>query len=787
MIPVAGTQNLRNVGTAAKLFLVALVGGLLLAALALPTVGGLGLVARKSIDSFNNMDATLADDGAPPQRSVIVAADGKTRIANLYLQNRQVVPLSQIPKIAQQALIAIEDSRFYKHHGVDPRGILRAVVNDVRHGAAAQGASTLTQQYVKQVLLYQSDNASEQKAATADTLARKLKEAHIALDLEKHLSKNEILTRYMNIAYYGEGAYGIETAAHTYFGIPASKLDLAQAALLGGIVQSPYGYDPYRHMSAALTRRHEVLVHMEQQHYITKAQMKSADQEKITLSKKTDTPANGCTEAVTPSTGFFCDYVRSYLTKVLHLTQTQLYKGGLRIRTTLDPTIQQNSAHAVAAAVPMTNPAAAVMDVVQPGTGHVLAMAVNRKFGSDPKDKSQTSINLGTQAVGYAGSTYKMFTLAAALERKVPFGYPIETKSSEVVPGLGYTEGHPVKNDSTSEAGTFTMDRAMVQSINTYFVKLLDSPYFADNLQLPVELAQKMGMTNSVTTDIGKSVVANHRGSFTLGAVQTSPLDLATAYATIAANGKMCPPNPILSITDANGKSLPVPAPKCQQVLDPKIAIGMDNIMKGDVRSDVPYNTTNGKISIGDTHAVAGKTGTANESAGLFFAGYTPEYSGAVGVFNPAAPSKAMTEIPGFVGDGQNLFGSFAAGIWNQALSPIIAKQPPSQWPAPDQSVVYGDSVPVPCVVGQKIGDASNGLAAQGFNSSPGPAIDSAEEAGIVVGQDPACGARTEKGGTITLTTSNGKLHKKPKKHKPKHTPPPSNHPQPNPPPRHHH
>lgn len=781
---MAGTQSRRPVSTGAKLFLVALVGGLLLAALALPTVGGLGLVARKSIDSFNNMDASLADDGAPPQRSVIVAADGKTRIANLYLQNRQVVPLSQIPTIAQHALIAIEDSRFYKHHGVDPRGILRAVVSDLRHGGAAQGASTLTQQYVKQVLLYQTDNANQQKAATADTLARKLKEAHIALDLEKHLSKNEILARYMNIAYYGEGAYGIETAAHTYFGIPATKLDLAQAALLGGIVQSPYGYDPYRHMSAALDRRHEVLVHMQQQHYITKAQMQAADQEKITLSKKTDTPANGCTEAVTPSTGFFCDYVRSYLTDVMHLTQTQLYKGGLRIRTTLDPTIQQNASQAVSAAVPDTNPAAAVMDVVQPGTGHVLAMAVNRKFGSDPKDKTQTSINLGTRAVGYAGSTYKMFTLAAALERKVPFGYQIPTKSSEVVEGLGYGPGHPVKNDSTSEAGTFTMDRAMVQSINTYFVKLLDSPYFADNMQLPVELAQKMGMTNSVTSQVANQVITNHLGSFTLGAVQTSPLDLATAYATIGANGKMCPPNPILSITDANGKSLPVPQPKCQQVLDPKIAIGMSNIMKGDVRNDVPYNTTNGHISIGDTHAVAGKTGTANDSAGLFFAGYTPQYAGAVGVFDPDAPSKAMTRIPGYVGDGQNLYGSFAANIWNQAMSPVIAKQPPSQWPAPADSVVYGDSVAVPCVVGQSIGDASNNLATQGFNSVPGQSIDSAEVAGTVIGQDPACGGRTEKGGTISLTTSNGKLHKNPKKHQPpKHTtnPQPTHHPPTNP------
>lgn len=737
----------------------------------------MGLAARNSIKSFDKLNDTLPDDGQPPQRSVIVASDGKTRIANLYLQNRQVVPLSKIPNIAQKALISIEDSRFYKHHGVDPRGMLRAAVSDLKSGGAAQGASTLTQQYVKQVLLYESDDQTQQQAATADTLARKLKEARIALNLEKHLSKNEILDRYMNIAYYGEGAYGIETAAHTYFGVSAMQLNLAQAAMLGGIVQSPYGYDPYRHMDNALARRHEVLVHMQQQHYITKAQMNAADQEKITLAKKSDTPANGCTEAVTPSTGFFCDYVRDYLTSVLHLTQTQLDKGGLTIRTTLDPTIQANAAQAVAKAVPMDNPAAAVMDVVQPGTGHVLAMAVNRKFGGDANDKTQTSINLGVQAVGFGGSTYKAFTLAAALQRKVPFGYTIQTGSTAVAPALGYTQAHPVKNDSTSESGSFTLERAVVQSVNTYFIKLLDGTYFADDMSLPVQNAQKMGMdAHSVTDSVASDVVKNHRGSFTLGATPTSPLDLATAYATIGANGKMCPPNPIESITDSKGKHLPVAPVKCTQAISPKVAVGMDNILKGDVRSDVPYNTTHGSINIGNNHAAAGKTGTANNSAGLFFAGYTPQYAGAVGVFNPAAPSKAMTTIPGYVGDGQNLYGSFAANIWNQALSPVIAKQPDSQWPAPDPSVVNGDSVPIPCATGRNIGDASNYLAAAGFNSSPGAAVDSAQPNGTVISQDPACGSRGQKGQTIKLIPSNGKLKKKtpPKKTQPpKHTSPP--------------
>lgn len=765
----------RKSATLVKLLATALAAGVIVAAICLPTIGGLGFATGKSIDTFNDLPSVLKNDGKPPQRSVMVAADGSTRIANLYLQNRQVIPFDQIPKVARKAQIAIEDSRFYHHHGVDTRGVLRALLHDTGSGGSSQGGSTLTQQYVKQVLLYNADNAEEQRKATEDTIGRKLREARLALALEKKLSKHQILARYLNIAYYGSGAYGIETAAQTYFGIHASQLSLPQAALLAGLVQSPTGYDPYTHADLALKRRHVVLTRMQQQGYITKAQMREADRSPLGVRAKQAAPANGCGETLLPDTGFFCDYVRSYLRNVLHLTKTQLYNGGLIIRTTLDPDLQRRAAEAVSAAVPKDNPAAAVLDSVQPGTGKVQAMAVNRNFGVDGSDPTQTTINLGVKPVAQAGSTYKAFTVASALEKRVPFSYQIQADYTAVAPSLGYSADAPAHNDSPAESGLYDLQKATVQSVNTYFIQLLESRYFNSDLTGPVRMAQRLGMkAHSVTDRVADDVITNHRGSFTLGAVPTSPLDMADAYATFAANGKYCPPNPIREIIKPDGDRLPIKTPQCKQVLDPKVANGVNNILHGDMDSTVSYNTTHGDIDVGNDHAASGKTGTTNDSAGLWFDGYTPKYSAAVAVFNPAAPSKTVESIPGH--EGEMLYGRFSADIWNAAFAPVISAEPPSSWPAPAQSVVWGDSVAVPCVVGASEVDASKTLGEQGFTStSTTSPVDNPKPAGTVLSQSPACGARAAKNSLVQLTLSNGVK------------PPPPPPPKPPKPPKHNH
>jgi membrane peptidoglycan carboxypeptidase len=282
-------------------------------------------------------------------------------------------------------------------------------------------------------------------------------------------------------------------------------------------------------------------------------------------------------------------------------------------------------------------------------------------------------------------------------------------------------------------------------------------------------MAQRMGMSaHSVTDQVASDVINNHRGSFTLGAVPTSPLDLASAYATLGADGKYCPPNPIREIIKSNGERLPIKTPPCKQVLDPKIATGVNNILHGDMDSSkAAYNTTDGDIDVGNDHAAAGKTGTTNDSSGLWFDGYTPHYSGAVAVFKPAAPSKEVDTIPGR--EGETLYGRFSADIWNAAMAPVIKAEPTSAWPEPDPSVVYGDSVAVPCVIGSSDVDASKTLSAEGFTStSVTSPVDNPAPAGTVLEQSPGCGERAAKNSIVDLTLSNGV--------KPPPPPPPNNH-----------
>lgn len=722
-----------------------------MAAIALPVVGGLGIAARNSAKTFDNLPTALEADGRPPETSVITAANGQT-IANLYLQNRAIVELSEIAPVARKALIAIEDSRFYEHNGFDTRGTLRALLSDTSSGEATQGGSTLTQQYVKQVLLYSAKTEAEEQAAIADTLGRKLREARIAVALEDKLSKDEILSRYLNIAYFGSGAYGIETAAQTYFGIPAAELNLPQAALLAGLVQSPTGYDPHEHMDRALERRHTVLFRMAELGYITRTQAAQADRTPIELIAKPEAPQNGCTEVILPDSGFFCDYVRSYLTNVLHLTQQQLYQGGLTIKTTLDPAMQQNVMSSLTSTVPKGNPAAGVMDIVEPGTGRVQAMGVTRDFDVDADDPKDTTINLATKPVALAGSTYKVFTLAAALEQRVPFDYA-QDSPAEYDSALFDAVFH---NDSESENGAYTLEHATVQSVNTYFIKLLESPYFNGDLTKPVRIAQKLGMgANSVTDSVASEVIDNKRASFTLGAVPTSPLDMANAFATIAAKGKWCPPNPILSITGPDGKQLPIKKPKCKQVMEEKIAVGLSDILKGDVSDDEPYigYNTAGNAALDDSHPAAGKTGTTNDNSAVWFAGYTPTLSGATAIFDPDAPSRKITTIPDQPTD---VYGDFAAEIWQQAVQPIVEKQQPWSWPPAEDSVRYGDSEELPCLYGVTPEDAHAQLLALGFTPIDGDYIWSAAPAGTVADQSPACGGRFGKGTEITLTFSAG-------------------------------
>src|SRR5947209_17399232 len=366
----------------ALLTAVAAVAGILLAGMLLPVVGGVGLLARTGANDFESLPSVLKESPLP-QVSRILAADGST-IATFYAEDRVAAPLSQVPDVMQKALIAIEDVRFYEHHGVDFKGSLRALLHNSSSGSVQQGGSTLTQQYVKNMLI-----ESGQPGANADTLARKAREARYALTLERTLTKQQILERYLNIAYFGDGAYGVGTAAQHYFGVPVSKLTLPQSAMLAGLVQSPGAYDPVVHPQAARARRDTVLAQMVRYHFVSQADYESAVATPVTLDLHKQ--GNGCEASRYP---YFCDYVEHVIktSQAFGPTPTArsnfLERGGLTIRTTLRPQVQQAADTAMHHYVHSHEPAgvAGAEAVVEPGTGKVLAISVSPAYGSSPKD-----------------------------------------------------------------------------------------------------------------------------------------------------------------------------------------------------------------------------------------------------------------------------------------------------------------------------------------------------------------------------------------------------------------
>ncbi len=712
-----------------KLTLAVAVSGLLLAGMLMPFVGGVGIAARNSVQAFDDQPCDV-NPTTPAQASVVYAADGKTRIAQFYSQNREIVPLSQTSKIAQKAVVAIEDRRFYEHHGVDLQGTIRALIENSRNGGVVQGGSTLTQQYVKQVRLYSAKTLAEQKAAIAQTTARKLIEAKCALTLEQKLSKNQILERYLNIAYFGSGAYGIQTAAKTYFGKPAAALTLPESALLAGIVQSPSRFDPHLDKKAATTRRNTVLDEMQSLGYITAKQAAQAKAVPVAVKPRRST-VKGCTNSfkTIANVGFFCDYVKAYLDTIGY-PQKDLESRGLKIYTTLDPRVQQSAQTAVMERVQPAKRATAVMDVIDPTSGKVRAMAVSKYYGNNTKDRRQTVLPLPTLAKAGAGSTYKLFTLLAALRQKIPLrDFKIKVgntyQPSENCDSGG--EVTPVKNAGHYSDGPWDLEKATYASVNTFFVALLDQQMDCD-LTVPVDYATRMGMTALERKDrkgraLAEIIKQGKQYSFTLGPFGTSPLQLAAAYGTVANQGRYCPPTPIERIVGPDNKPVALPERSCGQVLDAGIANTVSHVLEKDTQPGFA-GTANRRF--GDYYAsggspVAGKTGTASAvgkdeglNAAAWFIGYTPGYVGSVAVFNPDNPNTALRDIDGF-STGGDVFGAFSAGIWVKAMAPILLGGPGWQFPPEDPGVVNGNSVPVPSVVGQDVNTATQILASFGF------------------------------------------------------------------------
>ncbi|MEV0399739.1 transglycosylase domain-containing protein [Actinoallomurus sp. NPDC050550] len=605
--------------------------GVLSAVLVLQFALPAGLGVKQARHTFETLPHALISP-VLPQRSVILAADG-SKLATFYYENRVEVPLAKVAPIMRQTIIAIEDSRFYHHGALDAKGIVRALVANLSAGTVIQGGSTLSQQYVKNALAETATTATARREALEPTAVRKLRELRLAVALEKHLTKDQILERYLNIAYFGDGAYGVEEAARHYFRVHAADLTLVQAATLAGIVRAPQTYNPNLHPMRGRERRDTVLDRMAQLKVITPQQATETKALPLTL-RITGTP-NGCVESSAP---FFCDYVQREILanrafgKTAQERRFLLQRGGLQIHTTLEPRMQKAAQRALNHYVPPNNKSgkAAAEVLVRPGTGEITAMALDRKMGDSTK-RGTLWVNLaadsdhGSSLGMQAGSTFKVFTLAAALDKGMAFGDQLDAPKSFVPTGFrncaGDRVGDPhvsLGNAADGEGGKkFTLVTGTWHSVNTFFLALERKVGLCGTYKM----ANRLGMRRATGEKL------EQYPSFTLGFNTVSPLRLAAAYAAFAARGRYCRPIAITRIDGPTG-SLPAPRAKCHQVIDKGVADAVSHVLQGVLTKGTAKGNDIGRPA-------AGKTGTVDNFSAAWFAGYTPDMASAVWVGDP--------------------------------------------------------------------------------------------------------------------------------------------------------
>ncbi|MFF0879947.1 MULTISPECIES: transglycosylase domain-containing protein [Micromonospora] len=695
-----------------RLFTVLLAGllaGLVLALAALP--GGLlgGFAARAALGAYADLPDALRTP-VQPQRSYLYANDGTTLITTFYDVNRTDVSLDEIAPVMRQAIIAAEDRRFYSHGGADLRGIARALVANVKGGGTEQGGSTLTMQYVRNVLKTDPNRTPEERqAATEQTVGRKLQEIRYANALEQSLSKDEILNRYLNIAYFGSGAYGVAAASQRYFGKAPADLTLGEAALLAGLVQSPDAYSPIDgDKDQALARRGYVLDAMAETGAITAQQAAAAKTEALTL-RPTAQP-NGCTATAQghDDWGFFCDYLRRWwLTQPAFGSTPEereqaLRRGGYRVVTTLDPEIQQTAQEQATKVYGYGNKRALPIAAVEPGTGRVLAMAVNRHYSLDANPDGQANhpntvnplISGGASVDGYqAGSTFKMFTMLAALEAGKPLSTGFDAPSRLPTRYASDDEGNcdgtwcPANANPQWMNGYRMMWDGFGRSVNTYFVWLAEQ-VGEDKV---VEMAQRLGITFRADSDaaFARDNAANW-GAFTLGVAATTPLDLANAYATVAAEGTYCTPLPVVSVTAPDGDAVDVAQPSCKRVLEPDVARAATDAARCPVGQQSAFDQCNGGTATAVDRIVgrpvAGKTGSSERNATETFVGYTPQ----VAVAGIAANPDDVTDLVGSAVQAK-VIDAVA-----RTIKTALAGKPVADFTAPSRALVGDPQRPQP-------------------------------------------------------------------------------------------
>ncbi|MFF4540895.1 transglycosylase domain-containing protein [Streptomyces aureus] len=666
---------------AAKFLGVSVLAGAVMAGIALPAAGALGLAAKGSVQGFDDIPDNLKSPSLSQRTTILDSKGGQ--IATVYSRDRTVVDLKDISPYMQKAIVAIEDSRFYQHGAIDLKGILRAVNQNAQNGGVAQGASTLTQQLVKNYFVEEAgDDPTKVAQATQQTIGRKVRELKYAIQLEEKLGKKKILENYLNITFFGEQAYGIEAASQRYFSKPAKKLKLQEAALLAGIVQSPSRYDPVNDEEEALKRRNTVLQRMAEVHDISQEQADAAKETKLGL--HVSQPKNGCITAI-KGAAFFCKYVEKVFLSdpVFGKTKEDRAKvwnqGGLTIRTTLDPQSQASIQSSLKQHVYKSDKVAAAATLVEPGTGKILGMGQSKPYGygkNETEYNYSVNYDMGGSNFGFpTGSTFKPFVAAAALEQGRPatqqysspnsmlYPSPVQTCSSKPWTNQ-YNERVP--NESESEKGPYQLKEAMAKSVNTYFVQMI-----SDIGLCPVmNQIQKLGVVQ------GNGDKLPEVPSIALGAKGISPLTMATAYAAFASRGMYCTPVAIESISQQIGgheKSLDVPKSTCSRAMSEQTADTVNSLLSGVIDSG-----TGQQAGLTD-RANAGKTGTTDERKNAWFVGYTPNLSGAVWVGSATQRVHMVNIQIGGVWQAKVYGGQVPGPIWRDLMTGALSgKDAPS-------------------------------------------------------------------------------------------------------------
>jgi membrane peptidoglycan carboxypeptidase len=733
-----------------------------------PFAGGIGLMSNRAAEVVANGSAQLLE-GDVPQVTTMVDTAGNP-IAWIYSQRRFEVPSDQIADTMKLAIVSIEDKRFADHNGVDWPGTLTGLSGYLSGNLDTRGGSTIEQQYVKNYqLLVTAQTDAERRAAVENTPARKLREIRMALTLDKQFSKAEILTRYLNLVSFGNGAFGVQDAAQTYFGVNASQLNWQQAALLAGVVQSTSSLNPYTNPQAALQRRNVVLDTMMQNLPQRAAELRAAKAEPLGVLPQPKELPGSCITA--GDRGYFCDYVLEYLARA-GISKDQVARAGYLIRTTLDPKVQASVKQAIDdVASPTLDGVASVMSVIKPGkdTHRVMAMASNRTYGLNSDVRETVQPQPFTLAGDGAGSIFKIFTTAAALDMGMGINAQLQVPGFFQAKGMGSsdTPGCPKESWCVRNAGSYrgsmNVTDALATSPNTAFARLIQLV----GVQRAVDMAVRLGLRSYATPGTARAydptgnesladmIKQQNMGSFTLGPFQLNALELSNVAATLASGGMWCPPDPIDKIFDRNGKQVSITTEPCDQVVPEGLANTLANALSKD---DQGMGTAAGSArAAGWTLPLSSKTGTTESHRSSGFVGFTNNYAAANYIFDDSDTPTGICSFPlRRCGSGDLYGGTEPARTWFEAMKPIAVDFGDVHLPPTDPR--YVDGAPggrVPNVSGLNLDAARQRLKDAGFQVAEQPtSVNSYEADGAVVGTTPS--GQTIPGSLVTINTSNG-------------------------------